>query len=125
MVAKYDKTWPVDKALWLTFVAKARAEMAGGVGNQTDMVIVAAGRRHVFTEAQKETLKKMFEDASKKEAAVADEVVAEIRKFIEAEAAKEKASADASQTDAPSLSGTQEEKEKNHGKERPKRGVSS
>jgi hypothetical protein len=43
MVAGFEKNWPLAKALWLTFTAKAKAEAAGGVGKQTDLIIVRLG----------------------------------------------------------------------------------
>jgi len=88
MVQQYDKTWPVERALWLAFAAKVRAEMAGGVGSQTDMTLIIPGERHVLTEEEKETLYRIFREVETKEEAAAASAVVEVRKHLEAEAAK-------------------------------------
>jgi hypothetical protein len=43
MLAKFDKKWPVEKTMFLTYSAKTLAEAAAGVGKQTDMVVVRPG----------------------------------------------------------------------------------
>lgn len=98
MVGRYDKTWPVEKALWLTFTAKARAEMAGGVGKQTDLVVISAGQRHILSEDEKKELYDLFARSSAQEDAASNAAVAEVRKRMEALAAKEIA---ASQKSSP------------------------
>lgn len=82
MVGRYDKTWPIEKALWLTFTAKARAEMAGGVGSQTDLVIIASGRVHVATDNEKSLLYKLFRQTSEKEEAAAREAESAVRDYF-------------------------------------------
>ena len=89
MVARYDKTWPIEKAMWLTFVAKARAEMAGGVGSETDFVLIVPGQKHVLTNFEKSELYRLFEQTSKKEEAAAAEAIVEVRKYMETAAQKD------------------------------------
>ncbi len=98
MVASYDKMWPVERALWLTFVAKARAEMAGGVGRQTDMAIISPGRTHIVTYAEKEWLYELFKHAQAKENAAAAEAIEAITSYMKAEATKEERTTALTQT---------------------------
>jgi hypothetical protein len=83
MVGKFDKTWSFAKALWLTFSAKAKAEMSGGVGSQTDVVVIAPGERIILTDAQKDTLREIFDRALAREEAAANDAAAEIQKYLE------------------------------------------
>ena len=68
MVAGFEKNWPLAKALWLT--AKAKAEAAGGVGKQTDLIIVRLGGHITSASSEaKEHLYKLFRQVTEKEAA--------------------------------------------------------
>lgn len=94
MVGRYDKTWSVERAMWLTFVAKARAEMAGGVGSETDLVLIVPGQKHVLTNSEKSELYRLFKQTSQKENEAAGEAIGEVKKYMEAAAAREKDVAD-------------------------------
>ena len=83
MVGKFDKTWSFAKGLWLTFSAKAKAEMSGGVGSQTDVVVITPGERIILTDDQKGVLREIFDRALDRETAAANDAAAEIQKFIE------------------------------------------
>lgn len=100
MVRQFDKTWPVERALWLTFTAKARAEKAGGVGRQTDMTLIVPGKQHILTVQEKELLYDLFREVETKEAAAAAEAEAEVLNYLQTEAAKEKTPETAQQTAA-------------------------
>jgi 20S proteasome alpha/beta subunit len=84
MVAQYDKQWPLSKALWLTFSAKARAQVAGGVGPKTDLIIVSPNAVDYATDSQLETLMDMFGRVARKEREYNDEAVAVIEASLAA-----------------------------------------
>jgi 20S proteasome alpha/beta subunit len=108
MVAGFEKRWPLAKAVWLTFAAKTKAEAAGGVGRQTDLVIVRAGGITAATSEEKERLKRLFGQVTEKEAAAAQEAVAEIEEYLRSSAPPTTAdSAQRSPGDAPSTPGQQ------------------
>lgn len=82
MVAGFEKNWPLAKALWLT--AKAKAEAAGGVGKQTDLIIVRLGGHITSASSEaKEHLYKLFRQVTEKEAVAAREAVKEIEEQIQ------------------------------------------
>lgn len=90
MVARFDKTWDFAKTLWLTFSAKARAEVAGGVGRQTDLVIVAPGGQIIpLPDSQKEILYSLFDQVRAEESAASDKAAAEIEGYIRSLSAKD------------------------------------
>jgi 20S proteasome alpha/beta subunit len=76
MVAQYDKQWSLAKALWLTYSAKARAQVAGGVGPKTDLIMIAAGKIEYATEEQVDGLFALFQRVIRKEREYNDEAVA-------------------------------------------------
>jgi 20S proteasome alpha/beta subunit len=83
MVAGFEKNWPLAKALWLTFTAKAKAESAGGVGTHTDLLIVQSGGRITSASSEaKNHLYKLFKQVTEKEAEAAQEAVKEIEEQI-------------------------------------------
>ena len=87
MVAGFEKRWPLAKTVWLTFAAKAKAEAAGGVGKQTDLVIVRAGGNiTAATPEEKERLYGLFKQVTDKEAAAAQEAVVEIEEYFRSSA---------------------------------------
>jgi 20S proteasome alpha/beta subunit len=45
MFAGYTPWWPFPKALYLTYVAKKRAEVAPGVGKHTDLAVITSGEK--------------------------------------------------------------------------------
>jgi 20S proteasome alpha/beta subunit len=82
MLAKYEKRWSLSKALWLTFSAKARAEVAGGVGPQTDLIVIGPNRFTYAGEEQKRELYKLFERVIEKEKAAQDEAIEVLEHFL-------------------------------------------
>lgn len=120
MVASYDKMWPVERALWLAFVAKARAEMAGGVGRQTDIAIIVPGQSHVLTYDEKEMLYDLFKQTQKKEDEAANDAVTVVRKHMEAQSAKADSTPDMAQTALSDQPGSKNERPRNR-KSRSKR----
>ncbi|MFO1172558.1 MAG: hypothetical protein U1E49_16555 [Hyphomicrobiaceae bacterium] len=82
MLAKFEKRWPLASALWLTFSAKARAEVAGGVGPQTDLIVVGPNKIVFVGADQKDQLYRMFNDVTKKERAAQDEAVANLTEYL-------------------------------------------
>lgn len=83
MLAKFEKRWPLSKALWLTFSAKARAEVAGGVGPQTDLIVIGARRGFVYAgEEQKRDLYAMFRRVTEKENEAQEEAVRELHAYL-------------------------------------------
>jgi hypothetical protein len=86
MVAQYDKQWPLPKALWLTFSAKARAQVAGGVGPKTDLIVVTPGKIDYATEDQISSLMSVFGRVARKESEANDEAVAVLEGHIAAAA---------------------------------------
>lgn len=83
MVKKFDKNWSFSRALWLIFEAKARAEAAGGVGTQTDIVFIGRGGQIIpLKEEHKARLQSMFRDAEVRERAIADDMSTQIDDYI-------------------------------------------
>ena len=82
MVAQYEKQWPLSRALWLTFSAKARAQVAGGVGPQTDLMIISPNRIEYATEDHIKELFGMFGRVRRKEQEYNDEAVAKLEAHI-------------------------------------------
>jgi 20S proteasome alpha/beta subunit len=83
MFSRFDKTWDFASGLWLAFYAKARAEAAGGVGRQTDVVIITPENKiFPLTQEHKEFLYALFDTAVAKERAASSEAIAEIEKYI-------------------------------------------
>lgn len=88
MVAQYDKQWPLSKALWLAYSAKARAQVAGGVGPETDLIVIAPGRIDYATDAQTKYLFEMFKHARAKENDAQNEAVSVLEVNLAMGAAK-------------------------------------
>ena len=84
MVSQYDKQWPLSKALWLAFSAKARAQVAGGVGPKTDLIIIGPGKIEYATEEQIAHLFEMLKEVIRKEKTAQDEAVAQLEANIAA-----------------------------------------
>jgi hypothetical protein len=84
MVAQYEKQWPLSKALWLTYWAKASAQVAGGVGPKTDLMIISPGNIEYATEQQTQFLFGMFGRVRRKEREYNDEAVARLEANMEA-----------------------------------------
>jgi hypothetical protein len=82
MVAQYEKQWSLPKALWMTFSAKASAQVAGGVGPQTDLMIISPGKITYATEQQIEALFGLFGRVRRKEREYNDEAVAKIEGWM-------------------------------------------
>lgn len=78
MVGQYDKKWPLAKALWLTFSAKARAQVAGGVGPETDLIIISPGKIEYTSDDHVKYLFGMFGRVRRKELEYNDEAVAKL-----------------------------------------------
>jgi 20S proteasome alpha/beta subunit len=111
MLAKFEKRWPVEKTLFLTYSAKTLAEAAAGVGKQTDMVVIRPGNQiYALTKEDLDKLDSLLATASDKSEAARQEAYAEIREYI-AESAKKEAEAKASADKKESASAPQENHE--------------
>lgn len=114
MVARYDKTWSLPKALWLAFSAKARAEVAGGVGPQTDLIVVTAGSIEYANDPQLAELYRLFGQMRDRERAAQEEPVTILEGYFRAASetqADQRAGQDASpspQAEPPSEPRTEE-----------------
>jgi 20S proteasome alpha/beta subunit len=99
MLAKFEKRWPVEKTLYLTYSAKTLAEAAAGVGKQTDMCIIRPGHPiYPLTKDDLAELDSLLTTASEKSEAARQEAYTKIRVYIEEsakKAAEVKASAEA------------------------------
>jgi hypothetical protein len=91
MLARYDKTFAFTRALWLTFAAKAKSEIAGGVGERTDLVVISSGPSTIYRvpEDHKTRLYDLFRRTEKKEQTARYEAEEEIDAFVRSLAAKE------------------------------------
>lgn len=83
MVARYEKRWPLPKALWLTFSAKARAEVAGGVGPKTDLIVIGPNGFIYAGDEQKKELYVMFGQMIAKEAVAQDDAVKALGAYLQ------------------------------------------
>ena len=89
MLAKFDKKWPVEKTMFLTYSAKTLAEAAAGVGKQTDMVVVRPGHPiYALTAEDLSTLDGLHKQTSAKDEAARQEAYGVIRAYIEESAKK-------------------------------------
>jgi 20S proteasome alpha/beta subunit len=68
MLSKFDKTWDLARALWLAYSAKIKAQAAGGVGNQSDLIVIS-GKHGIVTlsERNKAFLSGLLSESTKKE----------------------------------------------------------
>jgi 20S proteasome alpha/beta subunit len=83
MVKGFDKTWSLPQSIWLAYEAKARAESAGGVGHQSDLIIIARGGKRVpLGDTDKDMLWKLFQNVSEKERELAAQCGAAIEEYI-------------------------------------------
>jgi hypothetical protein len=88
MLAKFDKRWPIEKTLFLTYSAKTLAEAAAGVGKQTDMVIIrpgvgAAQPIYALTKDDLDALDGLLKSTTAKDETAREEAYDFIRKYIE------------------------------------------
>ncbi|MGH6735056.1 MAG: hypothetical protein ACRECX_03115 [Methyloceanibacter sp.] len=87
VVSGFDKTWDLPSTIWLTFLAKARAESAGGVGSQTDMVLIAGGADtpiYPLKEEEKNLLYGLYENTLHDERMAAVKASDAIAEYIKA-----------------------------------------
>jgi hypothetical protein len=100
MVEKFDKTWDAASALWLTFTAKARAELAGGVGTQTDVVAVTRFPPYTLalSDQERKLFYRIFERQRRREGTAFRDSAKEIAKRIFPAAPPEVAGATGGQT---------------------------
>ena len=82
MVAKYEKRWRLADALWLTFSAKARAEVAGGVGPKTDLIAIGPEGFIYAGEERKDELYALFRSVVARENAAQREAVETLEAYI-------------------------------------------
>jgi hypothetical protein len=101
MVAGFDKTWDVARALWLTFTAKARVEVAGGVGKQTDLVAISRFPPHIhpISDAERKLFYRLFRSQLRQEEVAFQRPVKEIAKRIFASPSAEPAATSQTATD--------------------------
>lgn len=84
MVKRFDKTWSLPQSIWLAYEAKARAEAAGGVGQQSDLIIIGRGGKKIpLGDADKDMLSKLFQHVTEKERDLAEHCVSAIEDYIE------------------------------------------
>ncbi len=93
MFAGYTRFWPFERALFLTYTAKKRAEVAPGVGNATDVFIVGPHANPMVQVPQQmvDELQKIHDAAKAKERAAGEEAHQTIEKFIRDALAQEAA----------------------------------
>ena len=83
MVKRFDKTWGLAQTIWLAYEAKARAESAGGVGHESDLIIIGRGGQKLpLGDSDKEMLQKLFADVTEKERALAAQCGEAIEDYI-------------------------------------------
>ncbi len=90
MLAKFEKRWPVEKTLFLTYSAKTLAEAAAGVGKQTDMCVIRPGHSiYALTKEDLDKLDSLLSAATQKSEAARQEAYTSIREYIEESTRKE------------------------------------
>ena len=90
MLAKFEKRWPVEKTLFLTYSAKTLAEAAAGVGKQTDMVVIRPGSPiYALTAEDLATLDKLIKATAAKDEEARQEAYGVIREYVEESRKKE------------------------------------
>jgi hypothetical protein len=83
MVAGFEKRWSLPKTAWLVFSAKAKAELAGGVGRKTDLLVVRGGQSiHKMEDGDIEKLYEIFRRTTDKERMAAEEAESEVRSSL-------------------------------------------
>ena len=99
MVAQYDRSWSFPRALWLAFSAKARAQIVGGVGPLTDLVVILPGKIEYSTPTQIDYLFGMFHRVRAKEQDAQNEAVEQLEsEFSGASAQASQPASDAAQS---------------------------
>ncbi|SDS12993.1 hypothetical protein [Bradyrhizobium canariense] len=89
MLAKFEKRWPVERTLFLTYSAKTLAEAAAGVGKQTDMVVIRPGHPiYALTPDDLATLDRLIQSTAAKDAVARQEAYGVIRAYIDESAKK-------------------------------------
>lgn len=101
MVKKFEKNWDLPRTLWLAFEAKARAQSAGGVGIQSDVVVIGRGGKKIpLRDTEKDLLAEMYARVTEKEAELAAEAGAAIEEYLRRDSQPEKQPADMAQSAA-------------------------
>ena len=102
MLAKFEKRWPVEKTMFLTYSAKTLAEAAAGVGKQTDMVVIRPGNPiYALTTEDLATLDGLIKTAAEKDEIARQEAYGVIRAYIEESARKAEATSKESEPETP------------------------
>jgi hypothetical protein len=102
MLAKFEKRWPVEKTMFLTYSAKTLAEAAAGVGKQTDMVVIRPGNPiYALTTEDLATLDGLIKTAAEKDEVARQEAYDVIRAYIEESARKAEAASKESEPEKP------------------------
>ena len=77
---RYSPSLPLKKALLIAYEAKKKAEMAGGVGKMTDIVILDENGWHFLSEDSKDMLEKVYNSIEERTTYL-KEVEAELEKL--------------------------------------------
>jgi hypothetical protein len=112
MLAKFEKRWPIEKALFLTYSAKTLAEAAAGVGKQTDMVVIRPGHQiYALTKEDLAHLDNLLSTSSAKSEAAHQEAYGVIREYIEESRRKEAEAKASAETKGAELKPQEEPKQ--------------
>lgn len=63
---RYSKAFPLNDALFIAFEAKKKAEMAGGVGQSTDIVIIDSQGMKQLNAETIDALEEIYNDRERK-----------------------------------------------------------
>jgi hypothetical protein len=93
MLERFDKTWPFPNALFLAFSAKARAETAAGVGNETDITIIRPGGAYQANKTDLDAFRTIFSERRAHDKIANDESHQKVQVYIQKAEAKAQANA--------------------------------
>ena len=85
--SKYDRNWPMDATLLLTYLAKKKADITTGVGPQTDLFFIGSGAQNKYTLLESDSelvnlVQQLHADLEEQERELADNAKTKIRDFF-------------------------------------------
>lgn len=83
MLAKHSYLSSATETLLDTYVAKKKSEVAPGVGQQTDMILIEGGKGYSLKEEIISRLEQTYENILEEEARIQESAKDEIKKYVE------------------------------------------
>ena len=113
MFSRYTREWTFPRASMLTYSAKKRAEVAQGVGKETDMFWIGPGfgRFTPFSAGLLDELERMYQETWRKERDITETALEGFEQYVRSVVEKEQASSQAAQEEADNETGVSSDAE--------------